>query len=307
MADHIRSLRTPLVALSAAVALTACGGNDRARDDAAMRADTAAPQFGDTSLAAATPSTTVDSTPVAGVGPTQGPQADTNVTPMPAPATPAPRREPTRANPRPAAPRPAPRPAPAPRETNALPSAGGAAAEPVARRGTIASGATLRLAFAEKTCSRTLSEGETVSATVRDGADGSNGARIPSGSRVTLVVTRSTSATNNDRPTLAFDVRSVNVDGESYPVDGRVSLDSIAIERQGGDAKKVAIGAAAGAVIGNIIGGGDRAVRTAAGAAAGGLAGAGVAAATGKRYACVPAGEYITLRLTSPVTMTVAR
>lgn len=303
MSDLIRSRHTPLLALTATLTLAACGGGDRAAENASARVDSAAPTFGDTSLAAATPSTTVDSTPVAGVSPTDGPAADSNVTPMPAPATAAPARP--RPEPRPA--RPAARPSGATRpSTPNREGSGTGSAEPAVRRGTIASGSTLRVAFADKTCSNSLEAGQTVTATVRDGATGSNGARIPEGARVTLVVTRSTSATNNDRPELAFDLRSVNIGGEIYPLDGRVSLGELAIERGGGDAKKVAIGAAAGAIIGNVVGGGNRGVRTAAGAAAGGLAGAAAAAATGKRYACVPAGQSVTVTtggsLTVPVT-----
>ena len=75
------------------------------------------------------------------------------------------------------------------------------------------------------------------------------------------------------------------------------------MERKGGDGKKVAIGAAAGAVIGNIVGGGSRAQRTVVGAAAGGAAGAVAAAMTGDRLACLPAGSALTVRVGSAMTV----
>ncbi|MCU0625472.1 MAG: hypothetical protein MUF21_03165 [Gemmatimonadaceae bacterium] len=285
----------PLLSLTTAIALAACGGDRGAGDAGVARVDSAAPTFGDTALAAATPSPVVDSAPSPAVTPAPTPA------PEPAPVAAAPTRRTERPARRPA---PAPRPSRQDRAETPAPSPA-PSAEAAPRRGSIAAGSSLRLSFGEKVCSRTLNEGDRVTATLASSVDGSNGVTLPSGARVTLVVTRSTSATNNDRPDLAFDVRSVSVDGESYDLNGSVSLDTLAIERQGGDAKKVAIGAAAGAVIGNIVGGGNRAVRTAAGAAAGGLAGAGVAAATGKRYACVPAGQNATVRTSSALSIPV--
>jgi hypothetical protein len=222
-------------------------------------------------------------------------------TPVAAPAEAAPAPAPVAAAPARRAPAPTRAPA------SARPSAAnqGAGAAPAERRGTIESGTTLRLALGEKVCSGTLTEGERVSTTLASEVDGTNGARIPSGARVALVVTRSTQTRNNEVPELAFRAAGVRIGERSYDLDGRVSIDSLALEREGGDGKKVAIGAAAGAVIGNIVGGGNRAVRTAAGAAAGGLAGAAAAAATGKRNACVPAGRYLSVRTTAPLSIVV--
>ena len=90
---------------------------------------------------------------------------------------------------------------------------------------------------------------------------------------------------------------------ETYPVVGSVTTEAVVTERKGGDGKKVAVGAAAGAVIGNIIGGGSRAQRTVVGAAAGGAAGAVTAAITGDRFACLPEGAALTVRLGSALTI----
>jgi hypothetical protein len=127
---------------------------------------------------------------------------------------------------------------------------------------------------------------------------------IPAGARVALVVTKSkTSGSQGDAAELEFDVRSLTFGGETYTVAGSVSTDAVVMERKGGDGKKVAIGAAAGAVIGNVIGGGSRAQRTVVGAAAGGLAGAATAAMTGDRLACLPENAALTVRLGSALTV----
>jgi len=118
------------------------------------------------------------------------------------------------------------------------------------------------------------------------------------------VVTKSkTSGSQGDASELAFDVRSVSFGGEEYTLSGDVSTEAIVQERKGGDGKKVAIGAAAGAVIGNVIGGGSRAQRTVVGAAAGGLAGAAAAAVSGDRLLCLPEGADLTVRLGNAVTV----
>jgi hypothetical protein len=289
MTDHIRSRRAPLLVAATTLTLAACGG---AGGDTRAAADSAQPALADTALAPVT--APVDSVaPVAADSPAVAP-AETAPAPVAAaPAAPA---------------RPAPAKPKATAPTRAAAGNGGATAAapaPAEKRGTIGSGTTLRLSLGEKVCSGTLNEGERVSATLVGEVDGSNGARIPGGSRVSLVVTRSTQTRNNEVPELAFRAASVRIGERSYDLDGRVTIDSLALEREGGDAKKVAIGAAAGAVIGNIVGGGNRAVRTAAGAAAGGLAGAATAAATGKRNACVPAGRYLSVRTTAPLSIVV--
>ena len=155
-----------------------------------------------------------------------------------------------------------------------------------------------------KVCSNTLQVGDRVTVTTSGATGGSNGVSIPAGARVGLVVTKSrTSSRAGEEAVLAFDVRSITFGDETYTVVGDVSTDAIVTERKGGDGKKIAIGAAAGAVIGNIIGGGSRAQRTVVGAAAGGAAGAVAAAVTGDRFACLPEGASLSVRLGSALTV----
>lgn len=171
-------------------------------------------------------------------------------------------------------------------------------------RGVIASGSSITVANGPKVCSNTLQVGDRLTVSSSSPVIGSNDVAIPAGARVGLVVTKSkVSGSQGNAAELAFDVRNVTFGGETYNLVGSVATEAIVLERKGGDAKKVAVGAAAGAVIGNIIGGGSRAQRTVVGAAAGGLAGAATAALTGDRFACLPAGASLVVSLGSPVTI----
>lgn len=203
---------------------------------------------------------------------------------------------------------PAPRPAPTRPRTRSTPRASGGEASnlptPASSRGTIAAGTTFSVSSGAKVCTNTVAEGDRVTATTNSAVGGTNGVSIPAGARVGLVVTKSkTSGSQGDASALAFDVRSLSFGGEDYTLSGNVSTDAIVQERKGGDGRKVAIGAAAGAVIGNVIGGGSRTQRTVVGAAAGGLAGAAAAAMTGDRLLCLPEGANLTVRLGNAVTV----
>ncbi len=188
--------------------------------------------------------------------------------------------------------------------TSSTPAPTPAPAEPARSSGTIASGTTINVSNGPKVCSNTLQVGDRVTATTNSVISGSNDVSIPAGARVGLVVTKAkTSSNSTDDAELAFDVRSVTFGGETYTMSGEVTTDAVVKERKGGDGKKVAIGAAAGAVIGNVIGGGSRAQRTVVGAAAGGLAGAAAAAVTGDRLACLPEGAALTVRLGSALSV----
>ena len=170
--------------------------------------------------------------------------------------------------------------------------------------GTVAAGTNFSVSNGAKLCTNTAQVGDRLTATTNSAVSASNGVSIPAGARVGLVVTQAnTSSHTGEEALLGFDVRSLTFGGDTYTVSGSVSTDAIVTERKGGDGRKVAIGAAAGAVIGNIIGGGSRAQRTVVGAAAGGAAGAVAAAVTGDRFACLPAGAALTVNLGSALTV----
>jgi hypothetical protein len=278
----------PLAA--AALLLSACGdqkSNNETAADVSVVADTVRSMTGDSVTAVEvipppeTPATTAEEPLVAG-----------RENPTPAAAKPQPARKPT---PRPAA---SSRPAPAPAAAAPTPSA------PSSSSGVIASGTSFGVSNGAKVCSNTLTVGDRVTATTNSSVSGSNGVSIPAGARVGLVVTKSkTSGSQGDAAELEFDVRSVTFGGETYTVAGSVSTDAVVMERKGGDGKKVAIGAAVGAGVGNVVGGGSRAQRTVVGAAIGGLAGAATAAMTGDRLACLPENAALTVRLGSALTV----
>lgn len=170
--------------------------------------------------------------------------------------------------------------------------------------GTVAAGTNISVSNGAKLCTNTAQVGDKLTTTTNSVVSASNGVSIPAGTRVGLVVTKSnTSSHTGEEALLGFDVRSLTFGGNTYTVSGSVSTDAIVTERKGGDGKKVAIGAAAGAVIGNIIGGGSRVQRTVVGAAAGGLAGAATAALTGDRFACLPEGADLTVHLGNALTV----
>ena len=228
------------------------------------------------------------------------PAATTAEVPMVAGRVPPPESKPTPARPRPTASKPS-------RSTSGSTASNTPAREParpaVVNR-TVSAGTSIDVTSGDKVCSNSLAVGDRITTTTNSVVSATNGVSIPSGSRVTLVVTKSkTSARQGDEAELGFDVRSVTFGGETFDMTGDVSTAAIAMERKGGDGKKVAIGAAAGAVIGNIVGGGSRAQRTVVGAAAGGAAGAVAAAMTGDRLACLPAGSALTVRVGSAMTV----
>lgn len=267
---------------------TACGEQPKAADApsdvaAAVTDSTGRATSGDSAVSVEVipPAPAAEATPAPAV-PAAPAAAVKKPTPKPSRTTAS---APVSAAPKPAAPAPTP-------------------AAPQRASGSIAAGSSLQLTSGAKVCSNTLQVGDRVTATTTGVVSGTNGVSIPAGARVGLVVTKSkTSDNQTDDAELAFDVRSVTFGGETYTVTGDVATSAVVKERKGGDGKKVAIGAAAGAVIGNVIGGGSRAQRTVVGAAAGGLAGAAAAAMTGDRFACLPEGSALTVRLGSALTV----
>lgn len=283
MRSHQVMPRTFLPLAAVAMFLTACGNKD---DAGARPATTDSVQ----TLVRGDSVATVEVIPPA---PTPAPTAEQPLVSGRAPA-PAPRPAPTR-------PRTSATPRPSTTTSANLPAP---VAEARSNRGTIASGTTLSVSSGAKVCTNTVAVGDRVTTTTNSAVTGSNGVSIPAGARVGLVVTKSkTSGSQGDPSELAFDVRSLTFGGEEYTLSGDVSTEAIVQERKGGDGRKVAIGAAAGAVIGNVIGGGSRAQRTVVGAAAGGLAGAAAAAMSGDRLLCLPEGANLTVRLGNSVTV----
>lgn len=194
---------------------------------------------------------------------------------------------------------------------NTVTSNPGAAANPSASGGgavgMIPAGTTLSSHSTTQVCTNTNQVGDHVTATLDNAVSGSNGATIPAGATLNLTVTNLKKSNNtNDPIVMEFAVNSVTFGGHTYPIDGTVqsaSVDRVRDASTGSDAKKVAIGAVGGAILGHIFGGSTKA--TVIGGAAGAAAGAATAAATAGYQGCVHSGGSIVVRLNSPATIRV--
>ena len=208
-------------------------------------------------------------------------------------STPTPRPTPRRNNP-PAQVAVSPTPTP-PQPTSVAP-----APSPAPAAGIIGSGSQVGMSTSSRVCTGTLLPGDKLTATVTNGVAGSNGAAIPAGATVVLEVASVDRADPIEASRIQFRVRSVDVNGEPYPVSGDVAnLGSMEKVQEGGgnDKTKIIGGAVAGAVLGRIFGGGTKG--TVIGAAAGAAAGTIASRNSGTTNACLPGG--------SPLRLTVSR
>lgn len=246
----------------------------------------------DADTAAVDSDTTRDVTVVPADTSTQPQLKDVPASP-PASAPSRPRTNPPRVNP------PASQPAPAPVTP---------APAPGPRTGTIASGTSLALASGSKVCTNTNKVGDRFNASLTESVTGTNGVTLPAGSSVSIEVTelkRSTDSKTNI--VMGFRVVSITANGRTYTPDAEVvsaSIDRVRAQDRGDDAKKVATGAAVGAVVGQVLGRNTKG--TLIGAAVGAAAGAAAASSTSDYEGCVNAGAAIAVRLTGPLTISVA-
>ena len=193
------------------------------------------------------------------------------------------------------APAPTPTPTPAP-------------VVPTPTSGVIASGTSLSLTSATKVCTNTNKVGDRFDATLATPVSGTNGVSLPAGSTVSIEVTElKRSEDSKTNIVMGFRVVSITADGRTYTPEAEVvsaSIDRVRSQDRGDDAKKVVGGAAAGAIIGQVLGR-DR-KGTLIGAAVGAAAGAAAASSTSDYEGCVNQGAAIAVRLTGPLTVSVA-
>ena len=166
----------------------------------------------------------------------------------------------------------------------------------------IAAGTTMAFTVGSRVCTTNL-VGDKFVGTLSETVTGSDGARIPAGSRAVVEVASVTPGANNKDAEITFRVRSIATDdgtlipvGDAAPLD---TLERVRAEQKGSDVKKVAGGAIAGAIIGQIIGKDTKG--TVIGAAAGAAAGTAAAIATAKYDGCLPSGGRIRLALAEPL------
>jgi hypothetical protein len=103
------------------------------------------------------------------------------------------------------------------------------------------------------------------------------------------------------RARIAYRFNSLRADGERYDVRTQL-LSHQAAATKGDDAKKIGIGAGAGAALGALFGGGSGAAK---GAAIGGAGGTGVVLATRGKEVHLAPGTDVTTKLTAPLTVRV--
>ncbi len=210
-----------------------------------------------------------------------------------------------------AAPAPAPAPAPvtvAPAPAPRPPAPARPRPAPRATSGTIAAGTSIGVTTGARICTNTHKVGDRFTTTVANDVVGTNGARLPAGSSVTLVVTESAISKNSrDNWKLAFDVVSVTIDGATREVAGDVTsvqtIEAVRSQSTGAQVGKVATGAAIGAIAGQLLGKDTKS--TVIGGAVGAAAGGAVAAGTADYEGCLPANGSITIALSEPLTVRV--
>ena len=180
------------------------------------------------------------------------------------------------------------------------------AASPAAR--TLAIGSRINATWGRTISSSSTKEGETVTVTVTSNVrDGRGRVVIPSGATVALLITDLEPATSRSDPDgkLALSVTSTTIRGQTYALQGAVTSVPHTLKSHGvgtSEAKKVGIGTAVGAVVGQVIGKDTKA--TVIGGAIGAVGGAVVARQTKNRELIVSAGTPVVITLTGPFTLT---
>lgn len=253
---------------------------------------------------------------------------DVPTTPPPAPpktetvqprhAAPAPAPAPRRVVTTHAAPQRAPveRPAPAPVRTTPAPvtTASGntvtpgpaATAHAEGKVGVVSAGTSLALQAGQRVCTNTNTVGDRITATLTDAVTASNGVVIPAGATAILEITSlSRSGSPGQKMDIGLVARSITYQGKTYPIDGEITYAQTDQVRaaDNNDAAKVGGGAVVGAILGRILGGGNKTRGTIIGAAGGAAAGAVLAHQTAKYDACIPSGGRVTVRLDAPMSV----
>ena len=188
----------------------------------------------------------------------------------------------------------------APRATSPAPSTSNNTSTSSTAR-TLAAGTEINATVATEISSKTHKTGQTVTArTARDVRDASGRVVIPAGSTVNLTITsiRESENKSDNTGTLTLSATSVELNGTTYNIDGRVTGLATELRDRGtnaGDVAKVGGGAAAGAVVGRVLGGGTKGAVI--GGVIGGAVGAQRANETQDRDVILPAGSTVVITL----------
>jgi hypothetical protein len=170
----------------------------------------------------------------------------------------------------------------------------------VVREVTIPVGTTLRLDLATGVASDTSKVEDTVRATLRQAVLVNGETVLAPGTELAGVVTEADdSGRVKGRARVAYRFNSLRHAGDRYDIT-TATIAHQAEATKGEDAKKIAIGAGAGAALGAILGGGSGAAK---GAAIGGAGGTGVVLATKGREVRLGPGANVATTLTAPLTV----
>lgn len=179
------------------------------------------------------------------------------------------------------------------------------AAPPNAR--TLPAGVTMNLALDQQLGTNSSHTGDAFSATVIDPVVAQNGRlTVPSGARVWGHVSGVTPANNaTQTAALVLDFDSLTFNGRHYPFAANVTATNL--QKQGGAStsetvKSGAIGAAAGAVLGAVLSGGDR-DKILLGAGLGAVAGTAISLGRSGENGVLPAGSRLSVQTTQDIAL----
>lgn len=168
-------------------------------------------------------------------------------------------------------------------------------------------GSTVEVRLDQEIGTKASKVGDHFTATVESAVVAQNGATVvPAGSKIHGKVT---GLDNSDRvgdaAVIKVDFERITVSGRDYPFNAKVTATNL--ETRGGDTrdetlKKAGIGAAAGAVLGAVLSGGDL-DKILLGGALGAAAGTAISLGMGDTEAVLPSGTRMTLQTTQTVSL----
>lgn len=168
-------------------------------------------------------------------------------------------------------------------------------------------GSTVEVRLDQEIGTKVSKVGDHFTATVENAVVAQNGATVvPAGSKIHGKVT---GLDNSDRlgdaAVIKVDFERLTVNGRDYPFNAKVTATNL--QTRGGDSrdetlKKAGIGAAAGAVLGAVLSGGDL-DKILLGGALGAAAGTAISLGMGETEAVLPSGTRMTLQTTQTVSM----
>ena len=168
-------------------------------------------------------------------------------------------------------------------------------------------GATLDVRLDQEIGTKSSKVGDTFTATVTNAVVAQNGLKeFPAGTKIHGKVTGlDTSERVGDQAAIRIDFERIEVHNTSHPFAARVTATNL--ETRGGDTRdetlrKAGIGAAAGAVLGGILSGGDL-DKILIGGALGAAAGTVISLGMGDVEGVLPAGTTMTLQTTRVISM----